>query len=271
MHHQGQKYSFEDLVQIMARLRDPATGCPWDLQQNFSTIAPYTLEEAYEVADAIDRNDMRDLQDELGDLLLQPVYHAQMASEAEAFTIEDVIDGIACKMVERHPHVFGSAHAVTAEDVNSIWDQKKRKEAERKGADETLSALDGVTSALPALLKAQKIQSKAAKVGFEWTKIEDVLDKLDEELEELFEAVHSGSKSDAAEELGDVLFVLVNLGRKIGINAEEALRQCNNKFERRFRGLEAGFREQGIELSALSLEEMTAAWISQKESEKKAK
>ncbi len=264
----GTQYSFAELVEIMARLRDPANGCPWDLQQNFKTIAPYTLEEAYEVADAIDREDMTDLREELGDLLLQPVYHAQMASETGAFKIDDVIDGIARKMVDRHPHVFSDAEAQSAEDVNEIWDQKKKGETDGKRKAVNHSALDGVTNALPALLKAQKLQSKAAKVGFEWPKIENILDKLQEELLELYEAVEKKSKIDTAEELGDVLFVLVNLGRKMGINAEEALRQCNNKFERRFRGLESDFSDQGISLSSLPLEDMTAAWTRQKKSEK---
>ena len=272
MKPKGQKYTFEEIVDIMTRLRDPVSGCPWDREQNFKTIAPYTLEEAYEVADAIDRNDMGDLREELGDLLLQPVYHAQMASEAGSFNIEDVVDGIACKMVERHPHVFGDASAQSAEDVNSIWDEKKKEESERKGQQEkSASALDGITPALPALLKAQKLQSKAAKVGFEWKNIQDVLNKLEEELKELLEAVHSGSKDNSAEELGDVLFVLVNLGRKMGINSEEALRQCNNKFERRFRGLESDFIQQGRPLSSLLLEDMTDAWIEQKKAERKYK
>lgn len=251
----------------MARLRDPVSGCPWDREQDFKSIAPYTLEEAYEVADAIDRNDMKDLQEELGDLLLQPVYHAQMAAEDGTFTIEDVVDGIARKMVERHPHVFGSVSAQTAEDVNAIWDQKKSREAQRKNNS---SALDGVTAALPALLKAQKLQSKAAKVGFEWTKIEDVLRKLEEELGELYEAVNCGSADDTAEELGDVLFVLANLGRKMGINSEEALRQCNNKFERRFRGLESEFSAEGKNLKDLALSDMTDSWNRQKLKENKA-
>ncbi|MBK6897462.1 MAG: nucleoside triphosphate pyrophosphohydrolase [Alphaproteobacteria bacterium] len=271
MKSKGQKYTFEELTGIMAKLRDPVSGCPWDREQNFKTIAPYTLEEAYEVADAIDRNDMDDLREELGDLLLQPVYHAQMASEAGSFNIEDVVDGIARKMVERHPHVFGDASAQSAEEVNSIWDQKKKGEAERKRQGQSASALEGVPPALPALLKAQKLQSKAAKVGFEWKNIQDVLNKLEEELKELLEAVHSGSKENSAEELGDVLFVLVNLGRKMGINSEEALRQCNNKFERRFRGLESDFIQQGRPLSSLLLEEMTDAWIVQKKTERKYK
>lgn len=267
---QGERYTFEDLVEIMARLRDPDGGCPWDLQQNFSTIAPYTLEEAYEVADAIDRNDMGDLQEELGDLLLQPVYHAQMASESGTFTIQDVIDGVSRKMVERHPHVFGEAQAQTAEDVNQIWDRKKTQEAEGKTGGAAVSALDGVTAALPALLRAQKLQSRAAKVGFKWSRIEDALAKLDEEFLELREAIKTGSAEDQAEELGDMLFVLANVGRMLGLNSEDALRQCNGKFERRFRGLESVLKAQGKILEQTSLDEMTDRWNDQKRKERGA-
>lgn len=267
---QGETYTFEDLVGIMARLRDPNGGCPWDLQQNFSTIAPYTLEEAYEVADAIDRNDMSDLREELGDLLLQPVYHAQMASEAGTFTIADVVDGVARKMVERHPHVFGKAKARTAEEVNQIWDLKKTQEAEDKTGLAAASALDGVTAALPALLRAQKLQSRAAKVGFKWSRIEDALAKLDEEFLELREAIKTGSAEDQAEELGDLLFALANVGRMLGINSEDALRQCNGKFERRFRGLESELKAQGKIIEQTSLDEMTDRWNDQKRKERGA-
>lgn len=264
----NERYNFADLVDIMAQLRDPQSGCPWDIQQDFSTIAPYTLEEAYEVADAIDRADMKDLQEELGDLLLQPVYHAQMASEIKAFDIHDVIDGVARKMVERHPHVFGTVEARTAEDVNHIWDQKKAKEAEAKKGQTERSALDGITNALPALLRAQKLQSRAARVGFEWRRIEDALAKLDEEFIELREAIKSGSTQNQAEELGDMLFVLANVGRMLSLNSEDALRLCNGKFERRFRGLESDLANQGKELSKTSLEEMTEAWNAQKDKER---
>lgn len=264
---ENQKYSFHELVEIMSRLRDPDTGCPWDLQQDFKTIAPYTLEEAYEVADAIDRNDMTDLCEELGDLLLQPVYHAQMAFEASYFSIDDVVDSVARKMVERHPHVFGDARAESPEDVNAIWDEKKLK-SQKKPNGKKASALDGVTQSLPALLKAQKLQSKAAKVGFEWPKIENVLDKLEEELCELRDACRSGTLEQKMDEIGDVFFVLVNLARMLGINSEEALRQCNNKFERRFRGLESELTAQGQKLTEITLKDMTEAWNRQKEEEK---
>lgn len=252
----------EDLIEVMARLRNPEGGCPWDLEQDFKSIAPYTIEEAYEVADAIEREDLSDLREELGDLLLQPVYHAQMAKEAGHFNIEDVIHDITEKMIRRHPHVFGDQNAATPEDVNKIWDEKKSKEKKRS------SALDGVTKALPALLRAKKLQKKAAKVGFEWEKPEDVLDKLEEELAEMREALKSGTIEEKTDELGDILFVLVNFGRMLGVNAETALRQCNDKFERRFRGLELDLKAQDIKPEDASLVQMEQLWIEQKIKEK---
>jgi len=259
-------YNLNDLLQVMAELRNPDGGCPWDLEQNFSTIAAYTLEEAYEVIDAIERNDMIDLREELGDLLFQSVYHAQMAKEQDTFDLHDVIHDVTAKMISRHPHVFGDESAQSPEDVNNIWDVQKTKERKGKTAR---SALDGVTQNLPALLKAQKLQKKAAKVGFEWTRIEDVLNKLQEELGELKDAIASGRQEEKAEELGDVLFVLANVGRVLDINAEESLRQCNNKFERRFRGLEQDLRNKKIALKDASLKQMQNAWDAQKEKEKR--
>lgn len=261
----GKTYTLEDLIGVMAALRNPDGGCPWDLEQDFSSIAPYTIEEAYEVADAIDRADMDDLREELGDLLLQPVYHAQIAAEGDIFTIHDVIHDITAKMIARHPHVFGDKDAKSPEDVNRIWDIQKA--AEKKGR-KAQSALDGVTQGLPALLRAQKLQKKAAKTGFEWTRVEQVLDKLEEELGELREAIEISDKDAQMEELGDVLFVMANIGRVLKINAEESLRQCNAKFERRFRGLEQDFQSQGKPLSEVSLDEMQDAWTRQKEKEK---
>lgn len=260
-------HPIEKLIWVMACLRDPNGGCPWDLEQDFKSIAPYTIEEAYEVSDAIQRNDMNDLCEELGDLLLQPIYHAQMASEEGAFTIDDVINGVTDKMIERHPHVFGDGSAKTAEDVNVTWEQRKQAERDRKGLTSE-SALDGVTKALPALLRAQKLQKKAAKTGFEWTEVNDVLDKFEEELAEMREAVKSGTIEEKADELGDLFFVLVNFGRLLGINSETALRDCNDKFERRFRGVEADFVAQGTQISERSLDEMTAMWKAQKEKER---
>jgi ATP diphosphatase len=257
------KHPIDELIAVMAKLRDPDGGCPWDLEQDFQTIAPYTIEEAYEVADAIARDDMADLKEELGDLLLQPIYHAQMAREAGHFDINDVIRGITAKMIERHPHVFGDEKAKSASDVNVIWDKQKSKE---KNHD---SVLDSVPKALPALLRAKKLQSKAAKVGFEWKNFDDVLNKLEEELGELREAIKSGNLKNKQEEFGDLMFVLVNFGRMNDIDAEDALRQCSDKFERRFRGIEQQFRDQKKDISKASLEEMERMWVAEKNKEKK--
>lgn len=256
-----------DLIAVMAALRDPDTGCPWDIEQDFKTIAPYTIEEAYEVADAIERDDMIDLREELGDLLLQPIYHAQMAAEAGHFDIEDVIKDITEKMITRHPHVFGETDAQTPEDVNAIWDAKKSEEKAQKGA-KNISAIDGVTKGLPALLRASKLTKKAAKVGFEWPNPEQVLDKLDEELGELREALANGTLDEKTDELGDVLFVIANLGRMLGINPETALRNTNNKFESRFKGLEGDLKNKYKKINEASLEEMTESWNDQKRKER---
>lgn len=257
-------YTITDLVRVMADLRNPEGGCPWDLEQNFKTIAPYTIEEAYEVADAIDRKDMKNLREELGDLLFQPIYHAQLAAEEGHFDIHDVIHDVTAKMISRHPHVFGEATAQSASDVNKIWDERKKDEK----AGQENSALDGVPLALPSLLRAQKLQKKAAKVGFEWTKAEDILDKLEEELGELREACRKGVLEEKADEIGDILFVMANLARLLDINAEEALRQCGNKFERRFRGLEKTLKAEGADLKSTPLQKMEEAWQQQKELER---
>ncbi len=256
-------HPIENLIEVMRRLRDPDGGCPWDLEQNFKTIAPYTIEEAYEVADAIERNDMKDLREELGDLLLQPLYHAQMASELDEFDINDVIKDITAKMIHRHPHVFGEYHAQSANDVDVLWEERKALE---KGKQD--SALDDVTKALPALLRAQKLQKKAAKVGFEWEKLDHVLDKMEEELGEMREALASGTIDEKSDELGDILFVLANFARMLGLNAETVLRDTNNKFERRFRGMEHDSKEQDKNLQEISVEEMMTLWDAQKEKEK---
>lgn len=254
-HQTDKKYTLDDLISVMRALRTPETGCPWDLEQDFKTIIPYTLEEAYEVADAIDREDMADLREELGDLLFQSVYHAQMASEGGHFDLHDVVHDITAKMISRHPHVFGDDKAASAEDVNAIWEERKKEEKAKRE-----SALDGVTAALPGLLKAQKLQKRAAKVGFEWPDVTHVLDKLEEEIAEMREAVAKNDLENQAEELGDILFLLANYGRMLDINAEEALRQCNNKFEKRFRGVEKDLGD--IEKS--SLQEMEESWKQQK-------
>ena len=258
-----EKHPITDLIKVMEALRTPVTGCPWDLEQDFKSIAPYTIEEAYEVADAIDRNNINDLKEELGDLILQPIYHAQMASEQNLFTIEDVINGVTEKMISRHPHVFGSDKANSAEDVNKIWEE--RKKAEKTGQN---SAIDGDTKGLPALLRAYKLQKKAAKVGFEWPEVTQVLDKLEEELAELREAVANNSIEEKTDELGDVMFVVANLGRMLGINPETALRKCNNKFERRFKGLEQDLKNRSISIEDATLEQMEAGWTTQKQKER---
>ena len=255
------KPPIDRLIAVMKALRDPENGCPWDLQQNFKTIAPYTIEEAYEVAEAIDNNDIDNLREELGDLLLQSVYHAQMASEAEYFDINDVINDITTKMIKRHPHVFGDENAESPEDVDKIWDHKKSQEIGKKNPK---SALSGVPKALPSALRAQKLQKKAAKTGFEWENTDQVIDKLNEELLELQEAKTNTEKT---EEFGDILFVMINYGRMLGINAEEALRQCNNKFEKRFRRLEADIKARGLDLKALTLDELEAHWQAVKSAE----
>ncbi|MAE51324.1 MAG: nucleoside triphosphate pyrophosphohydrolase [Micavibrio sp.] len=258
------KYDINDLINMMAALRNPNGGCPWDLEQNFATIAPYTIEEAYEVADAIDRGHMDDLREELGDLLLQPIYHAQMAHEQNLFSIHDVIHDITDKMISRHPHVFGDSDAADAEAVNRIWDE--RKKAENKGGD---SALGGVTLGLPALLRAEKLQKKAAKTGFEWPSTEDVYRKIDEEIQEFKDALTTNDPKKITDELGDILLNVVNLARMNGVNPEEALRQGNNKFERRFKGMEADYKEKNKDLSDASLDEMMQSWHDQKEKERK--
>lgn len=264
MNKNDDKYDFYDLIDVMKALRTPKTGCPWDLEQDFKSIAPYTIEEAYEVNEAIQNDDMENLLEELGDLLFQPVYHAQMASEINKFNIHDVIHNVTEKMITRHPHVFGDKVAETADDVDSIWEERKKEENKNKQS----SAIDGVPLALPALLRAQKLQKKVAKTGFEWTKASQILDKLEEELNELREADQNGSLQEKTEELGDLLFVIANLARLMDINAEEALRHTNAKFERRFKGLESDLKNKGIALNDATLDQMQDAWNDQKSKEK---
>ncbi len=248
----------ERLLWVMAALRNPDGGCPWDLEQDFKSIVPYTIEEAYEVADAIDRDDMNDLKEELGDLLLQSVYHAQMASEKGLFDFDDVALAVADKMIARHPHVFGDQAAADADAVMDIWEAQKSKE---KGAQTSKSALDGVTVGLPALLRASKLQKKAAKTGFEWTDLESCFAKFEEELDELKDAK---TPEEIEDELGDVLFCLVNYARMQGINPEEALRKTNQKFIRRFQGMEDMAAKQNKKLADLGLDELLDLWVQQK-------
>jgi nucleoside triphosphate diphosphatase len=240
------------LLAVMARLRDREHGCPWDLEQSFTTIAPYTIEEAYEVADAIERDDMAALKDELGDLLLQVVFHARIAEEAGLFGFEDVAATIAEKMERRHPHVFGDAKLASAEAQNEAWEAHKA--AEREAAGAAASALDGVALALPALLRAAKISRRAARIGFDWSDAQAVVPKIAEEIAEI-EAELAGAARPAAleEEAGDLLFAVANLARKLGVEPETALRRATAKFERRFRALEvlAKDRSIGRDLEAL--------------------
>jgi ATP diphosphatase len=255
------------LIEIMAQLRTPVTGCPWDLEQNFATIAPYTLEEAYEVADAIVRGDLGDLRDELGDLLLQVVFHARMAQEQDAFDFGDVVDAITTKLVRRHPHVFGDARGLTAEAVKGLWDEIKRGEKaerrERRGAAaaaEETGALAGVPVGLPALTRAVKLQDKAAKVGFDWNDPRAVLAKIREETDEIAAEIEAGDAAASAEELGDLLFAVANLARHLHVDPEAALRMANVKFERRFGAVECSLGTAGRRPQDATLAEMDALW-----------
>ncbi len=246
------------LQEIMARLRDPERGCPWDKQQTFRTIAPYTVEEAYEVADAIERGDLASLRGELGDLLLQVVYHAQMAREQGLFGFEDVARAISDKLVERHPHVFGGVEVKDAAHQTRDWEARKAVE---RGAQQQEGALDGVAAGLPALTRAEKLQKRAARVGFDWQELAPVLAKIREELAELeHEVGNSAPAARVEDELGDLLFAVANLARKLQLDPEQALRGTNRKFERRFRHMEARLAERGLKPEQVSLEEMDRYW-----------
>jgi MazG family protein len=241
----------------MRALRDPKTGCPWDLEQDFSTIAPYTVEEAYEVADAIEREDFDDLRSELGDLLFQVVFYAQMASEKGVFDFDDVADGITEKMVRRHPHVFGSGEERATGKVDGSWEAIKEQE---RSADPDDSALAGVARALPALKRAQKLGKRAGRVGFDWPDRTGVNQKIHEELGELEDAVGTRDASHMEDELGDVLFAVVNLARHLDIDPEKALTVANHKFERRFRAMETDIEAEGLQISKMSLEALDQRW-----------
>lgn len=247
----------DDLIALMAALRDPKNGCPWDREQTYTTVAPYTIEEAYEVADAIARNDLDDLRGELGDLLFQVVFHARMAEEQGAFNFDDVVDAIVEKMTRRHPHVFADEEVGNAEEQTLAWE--KHKAAERK-QNEQHSLLDGVALGLPALSRAQKLQKRAARAGFDWPTVDGVLEKLEEELGEIREEIAAGDDQALQEEIGDLLFACVNFARHVGGDAEAFLRAANNKFERRFHHIEAVLHQQGKALDECSLEEMDALW-----------
>ncbi|MGV8854776.1 MAG: nucleoside triphosphate pyrophosphohydrolase [Devosia sp.] len=251
------------LIEIMAALRNPDGGCPWDLEQDFASIRHYTIEEAYEVSDAIERGDFGDLREELGDLLLQPIYHAQMATEAGHFDIGDVIYGITEKLIRRHPHVFGEEAARNAEMAKGRWEAIKVEERAAKAArqgNHTPSLLDDVPQVLPALARAEKLTKRAAKVGFDWPDFASVQAKVEEELAEVAEARTSGNAAATHEEIGDLLFAVANLARKAGVDAEGALRDANVKFTRRFHYVEDRCRQNGIAPAAAGLERLDAYW-----------
>ncbi|MBS7539890.1 nucleoside triphosphate pyrophosphohydrolase [Ancylobacter lacus] len=266
----------ERLLAIMAALRAPATGCPWDLEQDFRSIAPYTIEEAYEVADAIERDDMDDLCDELGDLLLQVVFHARMAQEIGAFDFGDVVMAVTSKMVRRHPHVFGDAAGRDVAAVNAAWDaikaEEKRARAERRARrnlppEGRARTLGDVPANAPALTRAVKLQDKAAKVGFDWPGVEPVIDKIREEIAEVEAEIASGDREAAAGEVGDLLFALANLARHLDVDPEAALRRTNTKFVRRFGSIEDALEREGRTPAAATLEEMEALWQAAKAEE----
>lgn len=265
------------LIEIMAALRTPVSGCLWDLKQTFQSISPFTIEEAYEVADAIERGDLVDLREELGDLLLQVVYHAQMAQEAGAFDFGDVVETITAKLIRRHPHVFGDARHLAPEDVKRVWDAIKQQEkAERREAraaaglpEPTPSVLDGVPSTMPALTRADKLTRKAAKVGFDWTSTDDVIAKIEEELREVREALSGRDSAAIKDEIGDLLFAVANLARHVGIDPEQALAGTNAKFERRFRHVEGALALQGLTPADASLEQMEQHWLDAKQAERR--
>lgn len=262
------RHSLDDLLAIMTRLRDPQNGCPWDVQQNFATIAPYTIEEAYEVADAIDRQDWRDLRDELGDLLLQVVFHAQMAKEAGLFDFADVAHAISDKMVRRHPHVFGEESYENLDAQTRAWEDIKSAERAAKGEQPDDSALAGVSRGLPEWKRALKLQERAARVGFDWPDEQPVLDKVLEEVAEVrAEFANGRDPQRLQDEIGDVLFVLVNLARHAKVDFSQALRHANGKFERRFRRMEQLAAAQGQALAEQDLDAQEALWQQAKREE----
>lgn len=272
-------YTLEDLLHLMTRLRDPQSGCPWDLKQTYATIVPHTLEEAYEVADAIERGDLDHLQGELGDLLFQVVFYAQLAKEEGRFEFDGVVDGITRKLLRRHPHVFptGELYApaetprLTDDEVNRRWDEIKAEErADKAQAPEQLSLLDDVPVALPALSRAAKLQKRAAQVGFDWPDALPVVDKVREELDEVLEAMSENDSAAVADEIGDLLFVVVNLARHLKVDPETALRSANGKFDRRFRFIEQALRHTQRPIQDCTLEEMDALWGEAKRQEKNA-
>lgn len=254
----------ERLLVLMERLRNPKTGCPWDIEQTHASIAPYTIEEAYEVSDAIDANNMTELKEELGDLLLQVIFQAQIASENNDFDFGSICDGLVCKMISRHPHVFGDAQERNRTEQIGAWDTVKAKERRSKGSD---SILDGIAKALPALMRADKLQKRAARVGFDWPDYKQVLDKINEEAGEVADAKSNGEPQVRVhEEVGDLIFSVTNLARKLGVDPEHALRDTNKKFTRRFQYIETHAEKK---LEELRLDEMEALWLAAKKIETK--
>jgi MazG family protein len=270
----AKRYTLDDLLRVMARLRDPETGCPWDVEQSFETIAPYTIEEAYEVGDAITRGDLEALKDELGDLLLQVVYHAQMASEQSRFDFDDVTDAITRKMIRRHPHVFKDPSLRDEFLTTDLWQRIKDEEKAERNPKDTPSRLDDVALALPALTRAVKLQNRAAKVGFDWPSLVPVLAKAEEEIAELKAAIEETPTNDkpakrVTEEFGDLLFVMANIARHLGVDPEAALRDANAKFVRRFQSIEAALAVEGRKPEDATLEEMDQLWDEAKATEAK--
>ncbi|MDD4279317.1 nucleoside triphosphate pyrophosphohydrolase [Candidatus Sumerlaeota bacterium] len=265
--------AFKRFVEIMTRLQAP-DGCPWDREQTHESLRPYMIEEAYEAVDAIDRGDMKDLCEELGDVLLQVVFHAVMAEKAGEFTVDDVINGVSDKMVSRHPHVFGDVVANTSDKVLKNWEQIKQKEREAKAKDDPelvalhRNALSGIPANLPALLQAQRMQEKAARVGFDWDNTAQSLDKIEEEIGEMREALARGEELHTREEYGDLMFAMADLGRLMNIDAEMATRSTCSKFKRRFEYVENGAHNQGRELKDMTLEEMDVLWCEAKDIER---
>lgn len=260
--------AMQRLLEIMARLRDPDGGCPWDQRQTYATIVPYTLEEAYEVADAIQRGDMAELRDELGDLLFQIVFYSQIAREEGHFDFHDVASGINAKMIRRHPHVFADADYRDDEALRTAWERTKAQERAERGDGERMSQMDGVARALPALIRAEKLQKRAARVGFDWPDARGAFDKVREELDEIEAVWTDGDQGRLQDELGDLLFAMVNVVRLLGMDAEQTLSQANEKFERRFRAMETRLHDAGTsKLDELSLTELDAAWDAVKANE----
>ena len=253
--------AIDELLAIMARLRDPQLGCPWDREQTFASVVPYTIEEAYEVADAIERGDMGELKAELGDLLFQVVFYAQMAREAGSFDFNDVVAGIVEKMIHRHPHVFAAAKAGSVQEQAHAWEQHKARERAEKYQHAALGLLDDIPRALPAMTRAMKLHKRASRIGFDWKRAVDVLQKLDEEVEELRVEIENDAPHERiTDEIGDLLFVTTILARHCGVDPESALRHANAKFERRFRHMEALAKEQGRDIKELTLQQQDALW-----------